>query len=337
VVDFLLGLPGQCRQAEAIGATAGFSVKPRGINKVIFAGMGGSAIGADIVRCCLYGQCRLPVVGSREYALPACADSATLAFVVSYSGNTEETLSAYKDARARGCRIAALSCGGVLGKLARRDKVDFVRLPAGMPPRCAVGYTSIIPLGIMARLGLIPAQSAAIKETAAVLEGLRDKELGPQVPLARNPAKQAARRLFKKIPLIYAPSLYFEAAASRFKSQLNENAKALAGCGFFPEMTHNEIEGWQNPGTGNNSCAAVFLRDNQAHPRVNRRMEIVSGMLRRQKVEVVDFCSSGRGVLARIFSLIYAADFVSYYLALLCRVDPVKTDKIEQLKQVLSR
>jgi glucose/mannose-6-phosphate isomerase len=204
-----------------------------------------------------------------------------------------------------------------------------------MPPRCAVGYTSIIPLKLLARLGLIKPKAAATAETIAILEKLRDAKLGPQVPLKNNSARQAALRLRDKFVAVYAPSLYFEAAATRFRGQLNENAKALAGVGLFPEMAHNEIEGWHNPGRKNSSCAAVFLRDKYAHPRVNRRMEIVGKMLRRQKVEVVELSSSGRGLLARIFSFVYAADFSSYYLALLYGVDPSKTEKIEQLKQAL--
>ncbi|MFH1640394.1 MAG: bifunctional phosphoglucose/phosphomannose isomerase [Candidatus Omnitrophota bacterium] len=334
MLDLLLDFPLQFKVAQDLAEKAGILFEKKDFKKVAFCGLGGSAIGADLVRSYLYFETKIPVTVIREYDLPGYVDDETLVFVSSYSGNTEETLSVYLQAKEKGCNIIAISSGGKLEEYAKRDNVSFVRIPKGSPPRCALGYLSIAPLCILVKLGLIKDQTSSIKQAVSVLEELR-KNINPGIGQKDNIAKHVAAKLLNKFTVIYAGSIHFDVAALRLRGQLNENSKSLASNHVFPEMNHNEIVGWQNPKKLFKNFVVVMLRDKDMHHRVAKRMDITREILKKEGISIIEIWSRGEGLLSRIFSLIYIGDFVSYYLAILYGIDPTPVDRVTYLKEQL--
>ncbi len=337
MLGLLLDFPSQCKAAKEIAREARLALEKRDFNKIIFAGLGGSAIGADLVRSYLYFESRLSITVYREYELPASADSSTLVFIASYSGNTEETLSAYEIAKKKGASIIAISSGGKLKEWALKDNITFIEIPQGLPPRCALGYLSIIPLCILARLGLIKDVEPAISQAIRVLEDLKENSLNPKIGQKDNASKALAAKMFNKIPAIYSGSVNFDVTATRLRCQLNENSKALAWSHLFPEMNHNEIVGWQNPKKLFKDLVVIMLRDKGMHARVATRMDITRDILSKEGVSVIELWSRGDELLGRIFSLIYIGDLASYYLALLYGIDPTPVDRVTYLKNQLAK
>lgn len=337
MLNLLLDFPLQCRAAIDIADKAGILFEKRDFKNIVFLGLGGSAVGSDLVKSYLYYENRLAVNVFREYTLPAYIDDSTLVFACSYSGNTEETLSAYAEAKKRGAPLIVISSGGTIKEYALRDNATFIEIPKGLPPRCALGYLSIIPLCILAKLGLIEDVKPHLNQAIRVLEELRDKNLNPVVGAKDNIAKYIASKLFNKIAVIYSASINFDVCATRMRGQLAENSKVLSWSHLFPEMNHNEIVGWQNPKKMFKDLIVLMLRDKEMHPRVAKRMDITSDILKKEGVSIIEIWSRGEGLLSRIFSLIYIGDFISYYLAITYGIDPTPVEKVTYLKKELAK
>jgi glucose/mannose-6-phosphate isomerase len=337
MLELLLDFPDQCRYACGIARDAKIAFEKQDFKNIVFAGLGGSAIGTDLVKSYLYFESKLPIAVAREYELPAYVDSSTLAFISSYSGNTEETLSAYSQAKEKGAYIIVFSSGGKLKECASKDKITFIEIPKGLPPRAALGYSSIVPLCILARLGLIKGIDASINEMIKTLEELRDKSLKATIGKQDNIAKYFAERLFNKLTFIYSSSVHFDAVATRFRGQLSENSKTLALTHVFPEMSHNEIVGWENPKKLFKNFVVIMLRDKYMHARVAMRMDITKEVIQKEGVTVLEIWSRGKDLLSRMFSLIYIGDFISFYLAILYGIDPTPVDKVNYLKLKLGQ
>lgn len=337
MLDLLLDFPLQLSISCEIAQRIDIRFEKRDFKKIVFAGMGGSAIGADLVRSYLYFESKLPINVYREYELPTYVDNSTLVFLSSYSGNTEETLSAYSQARQTGAPLIAISSDGKLKENAERDGVTFISIPKNLPPRCALGYLSIIPLCILTRLGLAEDKRPSINQTVKILEDLKNRNLNPQIGLKDNLAKFIASKLFNKFAVIYASSIYFDTVATRLRGQLNENSKCLASSHVFPEMNHNEIVGWQNPKKLFKDFVVLMLRDKDTHPRVNKRMDITKDILKKEGVCVIEIWPRGEQLLSRIFSLIYIGDFISYYLAIGYGIDPTPVERVTYLKNKLAQ
>ena len=304
--------------------------------------MGGSAIGGDLLRATFEPWLTCPVTVVRDYHLPAYVGPDTLVIAASNSGNTEETLSAYAHRRgAHGAPILAVTTGGKLDELAESDGVPLIKLPAtGMQPRAAVGY-AFVPLVVAAvRLGLLPdSVMRDIDEGAGVLLTVRNA-LGPDVPPASNPAKQLANAWVGKLPFIYGSQAERGVVAYRWKTQINENAKALALANVFPELNHNETVGWS--GTHGQAgvekhLSVVILRDRTEPAHIVRRVELTKELLADRHVHIDESWSTGSSALARTMSLVYTGDFASCYLALAYGEDPTPVKAIDWLKQQLSK
>jgi glucose/mannose-6-phosphate isomerase len=336
MLGLLLDFPLQCKASLDIATRAKILFEKRVFEKIAFAGLGGSAIGADLVRSYLYFESKVPIQVFREYDLPGCIDSSTLVFISSYSGNTEETISAYKQAKEKAACIIAISSGGKLKDFALADNVTFIEIPKGLPPRCSLGYLSIIPLCILSRLGLIKDITAYVNKMAQVLEELKDKNLNPRIGQKDNIAKSVALKLFNKFVVVYSGSIHFDVCAMRFRGQLAENSKALASSQLLPEMNHNEIVGWQNPKKLFKSFIVVMLRDKDMHARLNKRMDITREILEQEDVSVIEIWSRGEDLLSRILSLVYIGDFISFYLATLYGIDPTPVERVTYLKKRLA-
>jgi len=330
------GFPDQLREAVAIGRETPLSVSGEGITAVVVVGMGGSAIGGELAAGYLARSMSVPFSVVRGYSLPGYVGSATLVYVSSYSGNTEETLSAYAEARERRARIVCSTTGGEVARVADESGHDIVRVPTGYPPRAALGFGLVPLLLVLGRLGLAPDPADDIDdaiETAQIGVG----RLGLAVATRENEAKELASWLFGHVPVIYGTAPATSVVASRWCGQFSENSKLVAHRNELPEMNHNEIVGWSGTRPMGGEARVVFLRDEDDHPRVVRRAEITRDAIAAAGVEVRDVTSRGETALGRLISLVQIGDFVSLYLAMLGGVDPTPVMPIDRLKKELTR
>lgn len=326
-------LPAQCRQAwEQVQA---FRLPPeyRQANAVVILGMGGSAIGGDLVRTLFQDTCPIPIVTVREYDLPGWVTAQTLVIGSSYSGNTEETLSAFDQAMARGCHLLAMTTGGRLAEKAGAAGVPLFRFTYKAMPRAALGYSLIPLIGILQGLGFIGDQAAAVQEAIRVMSAWQE-EIDLPVPTARNAAKGLALRLHGKIPVVYGSGILAE-VARRWKGQFNENAKNWAVFEVLPELNHNAVLGYECPGDLAGRLVVLMLTCAADHPRVAIRGQVTAELLTKAGVAVEWVRARGQSPLAQVLSLVHFGDYVSYYLALLNGVDPSHVKAIDYLKAVL--
>jgi len=222
----------------------GTTLKYYNFSQIIGVGMGGSAISFDFLRSFLrYANVKIPVESNRDYNLPPYADENTLVVLISYSGNTEETLSCFIDAIEKGCPIVALTSGGILEAFCIKFGLPYVKLPSGLPPRASLPYLFFPLLVVLEKLNVHPTFKKDVEETLAVVEVLKE-ELKPETLIIDNLAKRIAICLYNKIPLIYGHT-YFDSVANRIKCQFNENSKVIALSEVLPEMNHNGIVGWE--------------------------------------------------------------------------------------------
>lgn len=331
----LWNLPEQCEEAERIAQAIDVNFTATEIKNVMVTGLGGSAIGGDLLRVYAGDKAAVPVIVNRDYTLPAFVDASTLLFAVSYSGNTEETLSAYAQAKEKGAKIIVLTTGGKLGQLAEADGYPVIKVPGGISPRAATGYLLIPTIVIMAKIGLLPDAGDEIKDLTGHLRVLRE-HLKPAVPVEQNLAKQLATRFYNRLPVIWGVSGTTEVVAQRWKGQINENAKAPAYWAVLPELNHNEIVGFEKPENVLKQLEVVILRDRADHPRVQKRIEISKTIIKDAVSGVTEVYSSGNSSLARTFSLTYTGDYMSVYLATLYGIDPTPVKMIDFLKQKLA-
>lgn len=302
---------------------------------IVLAGMGGSAIGGDLVRSYVTYQLKIPFQISRHYLLPNFVSQNSLVLVSSYSGNTEETLSIYAIAKKRKAKIIAITSGGKLFRLAKQDKIPALLVPGRLPPRAALGYSWGALLILLSRLGLIKNQTGLIKEASSFLAKQTVKYQKSTIT-SKNPAKDLAERVYQKIPIIYSACDYFDTVAIRWKQQICENAKNLAFVNFFPEFNHNELVGWQNDNL-KPDFTVLFLKDKDDHKRIKARMEVVKEIIESQKIEIIEIESRGKSLLSRMLYLIQLGDWTSYYLAILNGVDPTPIKVIDYLKNQLEK
>ena len=335
MMEALWNLPEQCEEALAIGRGVAVPAEYASISNIVITGLGGSAIGGDFLRLFVGDRIGVPVIVNRDYTLPKFISDKTLLFAVSYSGNTEETLSAYGQAREKGAKIVALTNGGKLRELAEKDGMPVIIVPAGISPRAATGYLLIPTLAVLESIGLLSDLTAEIKDLTAALRTLRE-QLKPELPVNQNPAKQFAARFYGKIPVIWAAGGNTEVVATRWKGQINENAKAPAYWNFFPELNHNEIVGFEEPAELLKNMEIVILRDKNDHPRVQKRMDISKDIIKDVVSGITEVRSTGESRLARLFTLTYIGDFTSVYLATLYGIDPTPVKNIDYLKKKLS-
>jgi glucose/mannose-6-phosphate isomerase len=334
MLDLLLDLPVQLQAGERLGHGADLPLAAD-LRAIVVTGLGGSGISGDLLRAYLYAECPVPIMVNRHYSLPTFVGPKTLVCAISYSGDTEETLSAFQEARARGARLLAVSSGGQLAQLADQAHVPYVRVPGGMPPRTTLGYLFTPMVVILARLGLIADQKTPLAETVEVLRELA-AQYRPGVETFRNLPKALAKDLHGKFPVIYGVQDFSDAVAYRWRTQCNENSKTLASHQAFPELNHNEVVGWQGPLSSALEMWVVLLRDAQEMGRVARQIEITKAFLQERTAGITEVWSQGHSRLARLFSLLYTGDFTSYYLALLRGVDPKPVEAIDRLKHQLA-
>jgi len=337
MLELVNNFPGQVKEALEIGLKFD---PPRDyrqiqIEEIVFCGLGGSAIGGDVIRSITAGEIKVPIFVNRGYDIPAFIDEKTLVIISSYSGNTEETLSSFRQVLKKKAKVLAVTSGGKVAEIAKEKNLPVITIPGGLPPRAALGYSSIPTLLAFAKLGLISPVEDDIRKMIKLLTKLRDEELGAEIQAADNPAKTLAARLHGNLAAIYAAD-QVDVTALRFRGQIAENAKQLVSHHVLPEMNHNEIVGWVYPENKLKDMAVVLLKDKDDHPRVTLRFEILQSILDKITGNINIIASQGESRIERIYSLIYQGDFVSVYLAILNNIDPTPVERINYLKSKLA-
>jgi len=320
---------------EAAHASRSLCLSPSNdICSIVVTGLGGSAIGGDLVRSIAGRHIRKPYIVNRDYDLPPFVDASTVVFACSYSGNTEETLSAYDQAKEAGATVVCITSGGELEVRAKADGYPVLQLPGGFPPRAALGHSLFMLLGAMQALQLIPDITDSTEEAIGLLVELRER-YGLKNPQTENLAKRIARSLHGKIVAIYGSGAILDATAFRWRCQIEENAKNLAFHHILPEMNHNELVGWMYPEKALRQVGVLLLRDRGDHPQVQRRFELTREIIHGKAGALHEIWSEGESLLARVMSLIYLGDFVSLYLSFLNNVDPTPVRVIDFIKSKL--
>jgi glucose/mannose-6-phosphate isomerase len=321
--------PRQCRHAVQLTASPPVKVgRPR---LIVMVGMGGSAAGADLLASCAAETLDIPVLVQRGYGLPAAAGREAVVIASSYSGETAEVVSAVEVALARGVPVVAITSGGALGALAADHGLPRVTLPEGLMPRMALGYLVFPALGALAACEAVVASEVDVEEALQVVTAAA-ADLRPEVVTDKNEAKRLALAIGQRLPVIYGGPLT-GTAAYRWKTDIEENAKRLALAGTLPEMNHNEIEVWGGPAARN--LHAVLLRDDGELPEIARRFALMRELLGPAAGGVSEAWARGRGRIARLLSLVYLGQWVSYYAAMLSETDPWPVPVLTEVKRRL--
>jgi len=335
MLDGLVRFPEQIKESLAIAETVerfGFLK----IDNVVIAGMGASAISGDIMASLFRDKIDVPLIVNREYDLPKWVNKDTLVICISYSGNTDETLSSFKIAFQKKCKIICISTGGKLQDLAEKRQVPFVKIPAGIQPRAATAYLLFPSIIFLKKIGLLKTTiDADIQETITVTQEFVAQN-NKAMPEEINQAKQIARTLFTTIPQIYGWGVYTP-IAKRWRHQLNENSKVIARTDIVPECNHNDIVGWSQNQDISKQFSCILLRDKDEETiDMSTRLNFMRDLFQNTARKVIEVSPKGKSQLAKMMYLMCLGDFTSCYLAVLRGIDPSPVDIITELKKRLA-
>lgn len=326
----LRGFPEQVETAWAAARTAELAPKYADIFSLVILGVGAAAAAGDLLRGLVAHRAQIPVFVSRGYDLPAFVGPDSLAVAVSHSGNTEETLTPFEEAADRGAKLVIVAGGGTLAERATWHRAPLLTYPAetGTKPRAALGYLLASLLAVAHKVHLTPNPDADMAEAVALLAEAQTEWL-PETPTERNPAKQIAHTLHRRVPAVYGAGI-MASVAGWWRGQLNANAKVSALADVPPEVNHLATGGYAG---GTAHLAAVQLRSSYDHPRLSAHWTVTSDLLARAGIpsEVVE--ARGQSRLAQTLWAVALGDWVSYYLALLNNTDPTAEEAIAYLKQ----
>lgn len=333
MLSFCIDAARHYREAARLAKTVSINYcKPR---SVIVAGMGGSGIGGELLKDWARDRVTTPIEVCKDYSLPAYADESTLVFVVSYSGETEESLSAFLDAVKQECMVVCISSGGTLSKFAEKLDVPNLRVPSGMAPRATLPYL-FMPLPIfLEKIGLASNVELEISETIKVLEKI-SCENSPENLVSANFSKTLASDICGSIPVVYGFGTY-RAVAQRLKTQFNENSKIPAKWECFPELDHNEIVGWEEVRKLADCFSIILVRDDTERIEMKQRIEVTKDLMREEALRIFEVWAKGKSSLAKMSSTICVGDFTSVYLAILRGIDPTPVKTIAVLKEKLKQ
>ncbi len=306
-------------------------LKTKKFRNIILSGLGGSAISGDLMLNFLGEELSLPFLVNRNYNLPKFADENTLLFISSYSGDTEETISVFKEGIKRKCQIVCISTGGKVGDIADKEKIPLVKMKPGFQPRFALGLSFFSLLKVLYELGLAADHSSVVEKIKNLWEAK-----GEEYARENNIAVHCAEQLLGFIPVIYSSADITSAAGYRLKCQLNENAKLHAFHNVIPELNHNEIIGWESFSEKQFSTKLINILDEAYHPQIKKRFEITTQLAVKKGLEYMNIESEEADFKVRLMDLIYLFDWITYYTAVLRGYDPSEIDNIHILKERLS-
>ncbi|MFX1450215.1 MAG: bifunctional phosphoglucose/phosphomannose isomerase [Promethearchaeota archaeon] len=329
---FLMNMPKNCDEMLTMVKKIQFSHELKEFRFILICGMGGSAIGGNLAHDLLIDKIPIPIIIHRGYEIPAFVNNKTLMIVISYSGNTEETLSIFAEGIQRHCTIFGISSNGKLIEYCKKFGIEYVKVPANIQPRAAIPYLFIAILIILQKMKIISDISQDLEEAISQLTILKE-EMSIKSLKTNNIAKKIAIGIQDTIPMIYASSGY-ASLARRMKCQINENSKNIAHWDEFPELNHNEIVGWELSSIITKNSCVILLRSHDENEVIKNRIEITKQIILKDKVkDIFEIWSRGTSRLAKIFSLLFIGDCVSYYLAILNNVDPSQVRSISELKR----
>lgn len=301
------------------------------IEKIILTGLGGSAISGDIFYTLFHDQLSIPFIVNRNYNLPKFADEKTLVIACSYSGNTEETLSSFEEALDKKCEIVTISSGGILKEKALANNLMHLEVQGGYQPRCAIGLMLTTLIKFFEESGFIFFENGFYEHIIQMLE-----EKSEEYSSEKGAPYEMALKLIGKFPVIHSTEL-LQSINVRFRSQLAENSKVLSYSGIIPELNHNEIIAWEKYDEKFLPAILIQIIDEDDHPRNKLRFDITRKILSESKVEILQLQSKQPKFYLRIFDLIYYVDWVSFFLAVMRKVDPTPIKNINALKEALSK
>jgi glucose/mannose-6-phosphate isomerase len=290
------------------------------VDKIIVTGMGGSCLPGEILKSYV-PDLAIPIFLSRGYSLPEFVDENTLVFAISYSGNTEETVEALKDAKKKRAQIVVISSGGKVQKIAEEAEHTYIEVPSGLQPRFAYGYQFLVILRVLQNSNHVESQDDTIEKTIQTL----------RKDIFKERAEDLAEKLQDKIPIIYT-SDSLKAVSYKWKINFNENSKIPAFSNVFPELNHNEMNGYT---LINGNFHIIVIKDDDDHPRIKKRMDIFKSLVKQRGIEITEIALSGPNRLSKMISAIYIGDWVSFYLAILNKQDPTPVKMIEDFKEKL--
>ncbi len=317
----------QLKEALEIGRNSSIRPEERPIHNIFLSGLGGSGIGGNFVNEFVKDELKIPFIVSKGYDIPSFVGPNTLAIASSYSGNTEETLSAMDQMLASGARIICVASGGKLINIAKEKGLDYILVPDNWPsPRACLGYSMVQQLFILHKLGLISDKSIRSIESSIAL-------LDTEMEDIQSKAKMIAQFLFGKIPVIYTTDR-MESVAVRFRQQVNENAKMLCWHHVIPEMNHNELVGWR---IKNEDLAVIIFRNKDDHARNQVRIDISKEIIGNYTSSMIEVFSKGKDLVERSLYFVNLGDWISVHLADLRKVDSIEVKVIDFLKGELGK
>ncbi|MEP7194997.1 MAG: bifunctional phosphoglucose/phosphomannose isomerase [Saprospiraceae bacterium] len=325
MLEMVKRFPDQLREAMKIGANANIRKSIEKAGLVYVTGMGGSGIGADFVSSFIKSSCSIPYLVNKDYEAPAYIQESSIVIASSYSGNTEETIANVKSCIASGAKIICVASGGKIIELARENNLDYVLLPEGWSsPRACLGYSLVVQLYILYKLGLITDKFE--KELVDAISLLKTESQSIQ-----EKARHLASNLFNKMNIIYSTNR-IEPVAVRFRQQINENAKNLCWHHVIPEMNHNELVGWR---AHIPSANVIFLRNSDDSTKNQHRIELTKEIVSHYAGSCIEVYSRGSSLIEKSLYLVHLLDYTSVFLAELNKVDPVEVKVIDFLKSEL--
>lgn len=326
--------PFQCEQAWDEIKKIALPSYYLGAKKVVLAGMGGSAIGGNLVKSLVLKESKTPLFVLRDYILPNFVDRDTLMIAVSYSGNTEEVLALVSESLAKRVKLVGISTNGELEKIARSKKFPFYKFDYPSQPRQSLGFLFTALLGILNKIAVIDLKDEEFKQNILLTKALGSK-IKKDVPFSKNQAKKIALQMHKKIPIILGAG-YLKPIAFRFKTQLNENAKQVAFCEELPEACHNFIAGLDYPKSLSEYIFCLSLSSKYDHSRNKARIKILEEVLTKKKIpHDTLLIEPAPSPLVEMLSFIFLLDYASFYAAILNKTDPTTISNIDYLKKRL--
>lgn len=324
--DLIQNFINQLEEAITIGEQIKLVEPKNELRNIVISGLGGSGIGGNMTYEFCKSELRIPIQVNKAYFVPKYVNEHSLVIISSYSGNTEETLSAMEDAYKKGAYIVCISSGGKVIEFAKEKCLSHIIVPGGMPPRSCLGYSLVQQLYVMKNLGLtssIPLDN--MNKAIALLKEEQDD--------IKTQAKVYAKEMMNKKAVIYI-NAWMEPVAVRWRQQINENSKQLCWHHVIPEMNHNELVGWRNQ---EDDLYTIFLRNENDYDRIQQRMEINSEVIKKCCPNVVDIYSKGESHVEKALYLIHLGDWVSYYIAEEKQIDSVEVEVIDYLKSELAK
>ena len=335
-VKYLIQFPDQINKVLESFNPKKIKIEKNKINNIVCIGMGGSAIAGDIVKDILFDRINLPISVIRGYEAPNYCNENSLVIACSYSGNTEETLSATKRAQEKNAQIMVVTSGGELHNLAKENKWGELKIPGKLPPRQAFGYLFFSILMLLNHLEICDVDEKEIKNiiklSKKMVQWNYDKSTSDRIL-----SKELARKIRNKIPIIYAPMPQYSSVAMRWKTQFQENSKSMAFINTIPEMNHNEIVGWEMDHKSLNDFIVIFLQCEDMPERISTRIELTKNIIKAKGISIAEIYAEGKSNLEKAISFILMGDWISYYLALFYNKDPESILNIDYLKSELNK